>query len=234
MLYSGDELKRNSIERTGVNVGYMLVQDIEGNLYRHDPNKPIPEGMIAIVPVMYAGLPRTDFLSKQTKRRNNMIEYTWLDDVQERVREELNETFPSNIQETLRDMNVKSLRKAKEEFRVELIEANCPEDTLRKGKNRMVRNSVTSAHGQVCPVCTRTVREVMTDYFRCHICMKDFRMDYGLSALIEVPEDEKLKEPVPCDWCGEEIEESHISKRTSVGVVFCSPGCKDDWEAHVE
>ena len=58
---------RNSIEVSGVNAGYMLVQDEEGKLYRHNPNNPIPEGMIAIIPMNYAGLPRTDFISPAEK-----------------------------------------------------------------------------------------------------------------------------------------------------------------------
>lgn len=98
----------------------------------------------------------------------------------------------------------------------------------------MDRNNVTSAHGQVCPVCSRMVREVDTGYFRCHICMKDFRKDSISGILIEVPEEEKLEEPIPCDWCGKEIDSAHISKRSHVGVSFCSPGCVADWEAHIE
>ena len=56
---------RNSIEVSGVNAGYMLVQDEGGKLYRHSPDKPIPKGMIAIIPMRYAGLQRTESLPLQ-------------------------------------------------------------------------------------------------------------------------------------------------------------------------
>ena len=37
-----------------------------------------------------------------------------------------------------------------------------------------------------------------------------------------------------CEWCGKEIESAHVSGKSNVRVSFCSSGCVDDWEAHVE
>ena len=44
----------------------------------------------------------------------------------------------------------------------------------------------------------------------------------------------KFKKEYECDWCGKEIDSAQVSKRSHVGVSFCSPGCVADWEAHVE
>lgn len=51
---------RITIKQGFANVGYMIVQDVKGEIYRHDPNRPIPEGLVAIIPEMFAGLKRTD------------------------------------------------------------------------------------------------------------------------------------------------------------------------------